>query len=420
MKKYPIKNKFSSNLSGLFGVKRKHDIHTGIDLHCSEGTEIFALESGTVMKVSSFTGADAGSPWWNNTDYIGILSDSGYIVYGEVDSYVKEGQKITEGELLGKVKKVLKKDKGLPTSMLHLELYSSFIDEPVVWELNQPCPEKLKNPISLFNLPRFEHDASNFLELYNYIQNRSKQLIQENIKLESIDKKEYGAISYFIHRNQRYASIFLYPDFRNKGIYKQEITNLKLPVLTVNDCGIIHFLEKNKIKYLKFGNFLETNEYRLISKFYQDKKAKRSGIYLMNHIDEGLRVLNDIGASEEAKKAYCLHPLLQGDDDLIKNFNNLSFEQINPKALILAMEYRDVANEYLSGRKIQSIHEIRLSKLSEVNGMLIADKIQNYKDFLLYHQEHERYIELSQYFKNWFKKLKVTDDFFSFYLKELS
>ena len=38
--------------------------------------------------------------------------------------------------------------------------------------------------------------------------------------------------------------------------------------------------------------------------------------------------------------------------------------------------------------------------------MLIADKVQNYKDFLLYHKNtHERSDELDEYFNSWFKIL---------------
>jgi hypothetical protein len=37
---------------------------------------------------------------------------------------------------------------------------------------------------------------------------------------------------------------------------------------------------------------------------------------LINHIDEGLYILKRIGASEWAQRAYAIHPILQGDDEL--------------------------------------------------------------------------------------------------------
>ena len=40
--------------------------------------------------------------------------------------------------------------------------------------------------------------------------------------------------------------------------------------------------------------------------------------------------------------------------------------------------------------------------------MLIADKVQNYKDFLLYHYGiHERSNQLNQYFINWLSYLGI-------------
>lgn len=78
-----------------------------------------------------------------------------------------------------------------------------------------------------------------------------------------------------------------------------------------------------------------------------------------------------------------------------------------------ALEYRNIANQYLSHRVISSIDEINLSPIQIVNDMLKADKIQNYKDFILYHIDtHPRSKELDQYFKNWLKKLEITNEEF--------
>jgi hypothetical protein len=71
------------------------------------------------------------------------------------------------------------------------------------------------------------------------------------------------------------------------------------------------------------------------------------------------------------------------------------------------MEYRRVANAYLSKREIKSLDDIELSPLHEVNQMLWADKLQNQKDFRLYHMgKHERSDILEQYFINWINKLE--------------
>lgn len=150
-------NKLLENLplsipgSARFGAVRKFDIHCGVDFHCPEGTKVFALEAGIVKKVKVFTGPKVNSPWWEETFYIGILSDSGYLVYGEVSPLVEEGQVIKAGELIALVAKVLKKDKGAPTAMLHLEWYAKEREEPAEWKLTEPQPTGLKNVELILN-----------------------------------------------------------------------------------------------------------------------------------------------------------------------------------------------------------------------------------------------------------------------------
>jgi len=149
-----------------------------------------------------------------------------------------------------------------------------------------------------------------------------------------------------------------------------------------------------------------SQEYVLIHEFYGDRRAQRSGVPLINHIDEGLEILRYIGASDAAMKAYCLHPLFQGDAELAAHAGLA--EVLDPYVLMLAMEYRRVANAYLSHRAIGDISEIRLSPLAEVNQMLAADKIQNFKDFMVYHcATHPCADALFVYFRNWFDRLGI-------------
>jgi len=154
-----------------------------------------------------------------------------------------------------------------------------------------------------------------------------------------------------------------------------------------------------------------TLEYQLIKNYYADKTAKRSGVLLINHIEEGLQILEWEESTLEAMQAYCLHPILQADEALQANYEAIAQEKISTKALILALEYRNIANQYLSKRKILNIHEINLSPLAEVNQMLVADKIQNRKDFEIYHkQSHPKAKELDEYFKNWLLRLEVSEE----------
>ncbi len=261
-------------------------------------------------------------------------------------------------------------------------------------------------------MSRFNHDAKTIEDIKSYAKNRALQVLGEGATLESISETYYGALIKWKYKDQDYYSLFITPENRNKGIYLKEINLNGYKILTVPDCDIEEFLNTKKVEHVVLNRFLETAEYKAIDSFYKNKKAKRSGMLLMNHIDEGLAILDFLGADEITKKAYCLHPILQGDDSLNSNYNSMNFKNFDPKALILAMEYRSVANEYLSHRKISSVEEIRLSPLKEIQEMLKADKIQNYKDFLLYHQgTHPRTKDLELYFNNWLEKLEIKDLF---------
>lgn len=155
------------------------------------------------------------------------------------------------------------------------------------------------------------------------------------------------------------------------------------------------------------------DEYILIKNFYNDKKTFRSNVLLMNHIDEGLSILNNLGASLEAKKAYCLHPIVQNKENI-----DTSWSSVNA----LAEEYRDKANLYLCKPENDYIETIE--QLMDIVGyisedclyMLLADKIQNRKDFNLYHKKtHERSEQLTKYFNLWINFLLLE---LSFYFRE--
>lgn len=163
--------------------------------------------------------------------------------------------------------------------------------------------------------------------------------------------------------------------------------------------------------------------YQLILNHYKSFTAVRSGIKLMNHIDEGIKILQDHGADDFVIEAFCIHPLLQLDTQLVGLFSNLNDNlllTLNPKVLILTMEYRKVANAYLCKPETDdwTIDKIRFScplVLDDVRLMLIADKVQNYKDFLTYHSStHLRKIQLKQYFENWLKYLDCEEYFHKF------
>lgn len=137
---------------GAFGVIRKHDVHTGVDLYCQPGAVVHCIEDGVIVAVKPFTGEIAGFPWWNDTYAIAVKGKSGIVNYGEIQPLSFDiGEKVSQGTILGCVIPVLKEDKGkVPsTSMLHFELYNEYDGSWVEWSLNTEKPKNLENPTRL-------------------------------------------------------------------------------------------------------------------------------------------------------------------------------------------------------------------------------------------------------------------------------
>lgn len=123
----------------------------------------------------------------------------------------------------------------------------------------------------------------------------------------------------------------------------------------------------------------------------------------MNHINEGLIILNSVGAESEVKNAWCIHPIFQ-DDKALVTVAQEDVYRMDPTVVLLAMEYRTTANAY------RSVHYRpdfvpKISLIYEVNMMLKADKIQNKKDFTLHQKPNANLIE---YYNQWFRALSIT------------
>ena len=150
--------------------------------------------------------------------------------------------------------------------------------------------------------------------------------------------------------------------------------------------------------------------YNLVKTLYGETKAERSKVPYMNHIDEGLQILDYIDADNATKSAYCIHPIFQIPKNLKQLIADKLYDQIDQKVLLLAMEYRNKANAYVCRPRTDNytIENLPYMVLPEVTAMLIADKVQNYKDFLQYHKNsHPRSKELDKYFNLWFKHLHI-------------
>lgn len=162
----------------------------------------------------------------------------------------------------------------------------------------------------------------------------------------------------------------------------------------------------------------QTPEYRMIAKYYGDRVAERSQIPLMNHIDEGIEILMGCDAAQYVQEAFCLHPLIQGDADLEANHREiLGSTCLSMKAVMLATEYRRAANAYLCKPETDawSIDDAKKHiglLLPEIRLMLIADKVQNRKDFMAAHYgTHARSDQLLKYFNNWHEILGIPQEY---------
>ena len=266
---------------------------------------------------------------------------------------------------------------------------------------------------------RIPHDAATEDEVRQYYDTRGRQLLHDGYRwsgqLSWAPGFEGDVYQTFFDRrfsSDPYVSYFALPHARGKG-HLRKLVALGKPIVTLPDCNIEDALRHVGATYELAGQLTESVEYKLIQAEYGNQRAKRSRVFLMNHIDEGLAVMAEVDASTVAMRAFCIHPLLQDDESLAKNFARVAEAVMSQPAgaevMALAMEYRSVANEYLA-HCVMRAGGIRLSPLKAVNHMLIGDKVQNRKDFEQYHaQSHENRVRLAEYFAQWCAALGVAD-----------
>ena len=271
---------------------------------------------------------------------------------------------------------------------------------------------------------RLPHAAHTYAEVFQYYQTRARQFWHQGWRWSSVVTDLGQAYrTEFTHEGQAYASYYLPAALWGKGFYRKLLKAEPLPIVTTLDCQIVDILLHIGHPFRRVIGVLDSLEYQLISEFYGDRQAQRSQAFLMNHIDEGLAIMAATGASEVAQRAYCLHPLLQGDADLKENFSRVS-EALGPEpdgalTMGLAMEYRNVANAYLSAVQMPAAG-IRLSPLPDVNAMLVGDKVQNRKDFERFHEKtHPKKERLAEYFREWCAALAISEDQYQTLVQDL-
>lgn len=275
-------------------------------------------------------------------------------------------------------------------------------------------------------MKRFNLHADTHEDAIKYLKSRFLQIAHTGAVLKKLEIIEEGVWAIAEYAEETCYALYLLEQFRGEGklykLYQQKCDEkgYEIKMLTTSACQLAPYFRHKKIRFVLINGLTNTAEYKLIESLYQDDCAKRSGVYFMNHIDEGLYILNKIGAAHTAKLGYILHPVFQ-EDAYYKNVSKYLLTEIDPLVIINAVEYRHIANDYLSHRRISGIDEIKLSVIQDVNEMLIADKIQNRKDFEIYHKGiHERSKELTEYFANWMAKLNISEDAYQELKEELS
>jgi len=141
------------NHPGAFGVVRKHDVHTGVDLYVPNEDLVLAVETGFCIAIENYTGPEVGSPWWLPTKALLIEGSSGVVCYGEISSMgIGLGDHVLRGMVIGHVLPVLPEGRtkenipGHSRYMLHLELYELGTRESVWWKLDEEKPKNLLDP----------------------------------------------------------------------------------------------------------------------------------------------------------------------------------------------------------------------------------------------------------------------------------
>lgn len=166
--------------------------------------------------------------------------------------------------------------------------------------------------------------------------------------------------------------------------------------------------------FAKYRDMGSTHPYRTIVDYYGDRRAFRSGVHLINHIDEGLVILEALGADDTTKSAYCLHPIFQAGPDLAYAYERGWHKVFSVDIMMHVMEYRNRANRYLCAPLYDNSNcpnKLNTAVIPGVRLMLIADKIQNKKDFMAHHHNNHKHSDvLETYFNNWFRLLELSDE----------
>lgn len=264
-------------------------------------------------------------------------------------------------------------------------------------------------------LTRRPQEASTWPELEQYFTTRARQLWHEGWRWsQTLEDTGVGCRTEFTSAaGERFASYYVLAQFHGQGHFKQLVKAEPLPIVTITDCHIEQILDHIGARYLRAGDLLDTAEYRLVEAVLADNRDN-DGVFLMNHVDEGLAVLAGLGTSTLAKRAFCLLPLVRADADLAKYCESLD-QALGPivgghEALALAMTCRGVACCWrpdtafpeggLPVGAVQAVHEV-----------LIAENVQKRKALSRSNQGAKARLELDTHYRRWLEALGAADQY---------
>jgi len=218
---------------GSFGHVRTFHTHEGVDLYANPGDHVVAVQDSIILNIIPFTGEHARSPWWENTWAVLALGSSGTICYGEITPHptLTIGQSLVAGQLIGKVKSVLKKDKGRPMSMLHLEAYRGSSIKPI-------CLDHINGQVADISKTQLYDPTQNLLDSLSQISHSTRFIKTEEgfINVDSISMVDASNIE----------------DLRITIHHENGISELK-DIMAIDACMILKpsVLESRRLKWLR-------------------------------------------------------------------------------------------------------------------------------------------------------------------------
>jgi len=155
----------------------------------------------------------------------------------------------------------------------------------------------------------------------------------------------------------------------------------------VPDKTVLKVPKFSKFQGIKKGEGSEPEmilEWELVERLYEGDNVS------LNRINQVLYIISELGFSECAQRAYALYSVLKNEEFLKKFWETTHPHKIDPRVLMVAMEYRNLMNLN------NSVNDKKLTP-TEINEIATAEKILERK-------------ESEEYYTRWFETLGITEE----------